>query len=90
MDVYEIYWRRGGGDLSNLRLFPVLQQTEGLRDGVSTALTAFDQQVKRPHVPREHFCKDLLRQMKQWREAGKRLVLCLDANENIYRAALGG
>jgi hypothetical protein len=27
--------------------------------------------------------------MKQWREAGKCLVLCLDANENIYRAALG-
>jgi hypothetical protein len=27
--------------------------------------------------------------MKQWREAGKHLVLCLDANENIYRAALG-
>jgi hypothetical protein len=27
--------------------------------------------------------------MKQWREIGKRLVLCLDANENIYRAALG-
>jgi hypothetical protein len=27
--------------------------------------------------------------MKQWRAAGKRLVLCLDANENIYRAKLG-
>jgi hypothetical protein len=27
--------------------------------------------------------------MKQWREAGKQLVLCLDANEIIYRAALG-
>ena len=27
--------------------------------------------------------------MKQWRAAGERLVLCLDANENIYRAKLG-
>jgi hypothetical protein len=27
--------------------------------------------------------------MKQWRAAGERLVLCLDANENIYRAELG-
>jgi len=27
--------------------------------------------------------------MKQWRAAGKHLVLCLDANENIYRAELG-
>jgi hypothetical protein len=39
--------------------------------------------------PRERFCKDLLRQMKQWRAAGKRLVLCLDADENIYREKLG-
>jgi hypothetical protein len=39
--------------------------------------------------PRERFCKDLLQQMMQWREAGEHLVLCLDANENIYRAALG-
>jgi hypothetical protein len=38
--------------------------------------------------PREWFCKDLLRQMKQWRAAGKRLVLCLLANKNIYRAEL--
>jgi hypothetical protein len=27
--------------------------------------------------------------MKQWWAAGKHLVLCLDANENIYRAELG-
>jgi hypothetical protein len=27
--------------------------------------------------------------MKQWRAAGERLVLCLDANKNIYRAELG-
>ncbi len=39
--------------------------------------------------PRERFHKDLWQQMKQWRAAGKRLVLCLDTNENIYRAKLG-
>jgi hypothetical protein len=27
--------------------------------------------------------------MKQWRKAGERLILCLDANENIYRGELG-
>ncbi len=27
--------------------------------------------------------------MKQWQAVGERLVLCLDANENIYRAELG-
>jgi hypothetical protein len=50
---------------------------------------AFDQQVKVLMCPREWFHKDLLQQMKKWREAGKCLVLCLDVNENIYRAALG-
>ena len=30
-----------------------------------------------------------LQQMKQWQAAGERLVLCLDANKNIYRAELG-
>jgi exonuclease III len=39
--------------------------------------------------PRVRFRDDLLRHMKQWRAAGERLVLCLDANENIYRAELG-
>ncbi len=39
--------------------------------------------------PRQRFCKDLQQQMKQWRAAGKHLVLYLDANENIYRAELG-
>jgi hypothetical protein len=39
--------------------------------------------------PREQFCNDLLRQMKQWQAASEQLVLCLDANENIYRAEHG-
>ncbi len=39
--------------------------------------------------PRYWFCKDLLHQMKEWRVVGECLVLCLDANENIYRAELG-
>ncbi len=38
--------------------------------------------------PRQRFREDLLQQMKQWRAAGKCLVLCLDANENIYRVEL--
>jgi hypothetical protein len=39
--------------------------------------------------PREWICKDLLQQMKQWQAAGECLVLCLNANKNIYRAKLG-
>jgi hypothetical protein len=59
VDVYEIHWRGGGCDLSHLWLFPVLQQKEGLRDGVSTAPMAFDQQVKCPHVPQGTFLQRL-------------------------------
>ncbi len=39
--------------------------------------------------PRSRFREDLLRQMRQWRRAGERLILCLDANENIYLGKLG-
>ncbi len=39
--------------------------------------------------PRSRFREDLLRQMRQWRWAGERLILCLDANKNIYLGKLG-
>jgi hypothetical protein len=35
------------------------------------------------------FWEDLLRQMRQWRWAGERRILCLDANKNIYLGKLG-
>ena len=45
--------------------------------------------LKDDTCPCVRFWEDLLRQMKQWRKDGKRLILCLDANENIYRGELG-
>jgi hypothetical protein len=39
--------------------------------------------------PRTRFRRDLVRQLKVWREQGDRLIVCLDANENIYRKSLG-
>jgi len=39
--------------------------------------------------PRDKFREQLLHQLKQWREQGDRLIVCLDANEDIYRKALG-
>jgi hypothetical protein len=39
--------------------------------------------------PRSRFREDLLHKMRQWRWAGERLILCLDANKNIYRGELG-
>jgi hypothetical protein len=35
------------------------------------------------------FRKDLICHMKKWRTEGERLILCVDANKNIYRGELG-
>jgi len=39
--------------------------------------------------PRTRFCEDLGRQLTQWREAGDRLSVCMDANKNIYKKSIG-
>ncbi len=45
--------------------------------------------LKDDTCPCTRFWEDLLRQMKQWQKDGERLILCLDANKNIYRGELG-
>ncbi len=39
--------------------------------------------------PRKRFCDDLLAQLKTWREEGNEIILCLDANNNIYKGEVG-
>ena len=39
--------------------------------------------------PRRKFHDDLIAQMTKWREEGDRLVVCMDANEDIYKKAIG-
>ena len=39
--------------------------------------------------PRKRFHDDLISQLTKWRDEGDRLVVCLDANENIYRKSIG-
>ena len=39
--------------------------------------------------PRLRFREDLLRKIKQWRRKREQLILCLDANENIFMGELG-
>jgi hypothetical protein len=39
--------------------------------------------------PRTKFREDLIHLLKKWRAAGDRIVVCLDANEDIYRKAIG-
>ena len=39
--------------------------------------------------PRTKFRDDLIAQLKKWRDEGDRLIVCLDANENIYKKSIG-
>ena len=39
--------------------------------------------------PRTRFREDFTKQLEQWRGAGDRLIVCMDANENIYRKQIG-
>jgi hypothetical protein len=39
--------------------------------------------------PRVKFWEDLIHLLKIWREAGDRIIVCLDANKNIYSKAIG-
>ena len=39
--------------------------------------------------PRDKFYGDLIALLKQWREEGDRIIVCLDANENIYTKRIG-
>ena len=39
--------------------------------------------------PKKKFHDNLIAQLKRWRDDGDCLVVCLDANENIYRKSIG-
>ena len=39
--------------------------------------------------PRKRFREDLVKQLRKWRENGDRLIVYMDANENIYTKSIG-
>ena len=46
--------------------------------------------AKRDHTcPRAKFKEDLISLLVAWRLEGRRLILCLDANDNVYTGSLG-
>ena len=49
----------------------------------------FITQEKKVACPRAKFREDLVAQLKKWRAEGDRIVVCMDANEDIYRKSLG-
>eukprot|EP00956_Cyclotella_meneghiniana_P026049 scaffold55510_cov37-Cyclotella_meneghiniana.AAC.1 len=49
----------------------------------------FAKKEKKDEEPRRRFLSDLLKLLASWKEEGKKLVICLDANENIYKNIIG-
>ena len=39
--------------------------------------------------PRKKFTEDLMSLLIKWRQEGRRLIICLDANDNVYNGPLG-
>ncbi len=39
--------------------------------------------------PRTKFRMDLVEQLKKWRRDGDKIIVCLDANKNIYKKSIG-
>ena len=39
--------------------------------------------------PRKRLRDDLIRKLQYWREEGDRIILCKDANEDIYKKSIG-
>ncbi len=39
--------------------------------------------------PRKRYHDDLISQLRKWREEGDRLIVCMDANEHIYKESIG-
>ena len=45
---------------------------------------------RQPDVkPRDKFFEDFIALLKRWRDEGDRIIVCLDANENIYTKRIG-
>ena len=48
----------------------------------------FIEKEKDTTCPRRRFHDDLTRQLQQWRAAGDRLIVFMDANEDIYKKSM--
>ena len=66
------------------------------KSGKKAARSSY-QQARRYYIEKEkdftcpltRFRDDLIAQLKEWRAAGDRLIVCMDANSDIYRKELG-
>ncbi len=49
----------------------------------------FITQQQNNDCPRKLFCKDLIAQLHKWWAEGDHMIVCLDANKDIYKNSLG-
>jgi hypothetical protein len=49
----------------------------------------FITQQKDDSCLRKQFREDLVKQLEKWREEGDRIIVCMDANENMYKKSIG-
>ena len=68
---------------------PCYSGKKGLRTTYQQHRRYFLRRHKDKTCPRRKFREDLVKQLQTWREQGDRLIVCLDANENIYKKAIG-
>ena len=68
---------------------PCKSSKKATRSSFQQAHRYYVQKEKDLTCPRVRFQRDLITQLKRWRAEGDRLVVCLDANDDIYKKDLG-
>ena len=68
---------------------PCKSNKKATRSSFQQARRYYVQKEKDLTCPRVRFQEDLVKQLKKWRADGDRLVVCLDANSDIYKKELG-
>lgn len=68
---------------------PCYNTNKGSRTSYQQHRRYFVTKEKDDTCPRRRFLMDLKKQLEAWMEAGERLIVCMDANEDIYRKQIG-
>ena len=68
---------------------PCVSRKQATRSSYQQARRFYIQHEQDLTCPRTRFRQDLIAQLQQWRNDGDRLIVCLDANSDIYRKELG-
>jgi len=83
---------KGANDRSTIVLYrynPCYNKKAGSKASCQQHQRYYIEKEKDLKCPRTQFREDLVKQLKAWREAGNELIVCLDANQNIYSKVIG-